>query len=115
MKAHAHSNDQLFRKSITHDNPAIEPNPALAERLNYYYALKQPTRKVHANSFTGMAIWLFSIKGAGLKTSILSICLAYFFFVGNITNNSRVKELSDTCQIQQMLVDSSYMAKDTCK
>lgn len=115
MKANSHKNDQLFRKSVNNDNPAIEPHPALAERLNYYYTLKQPTRKVHANSFAGMITWLFSLKSITLKTSLASFCLAYFLFVGNIKNNSNVQGLSDTCQIHQTLADSSYMAKDTCK
>lgn len=114
MKA-SESNHQLLRKSIAQDNPAIGPDQAIIERLNYYYTLKQPKRKIHTNSFTGMFVWLFSIKSAGLKAGIVSVSLAYFLFVGNIRNNSSLQETPDTCQIHQMLVDSSYIAKDTCK
>lgn len=115
MKAHDATNHQLFRKSVAQDNPAIEPNPALAEGLHYYYTIKQPTRNVHRNSFSGMFVWLLSMKGAGFKAGIASVCLLYFVFVGNIKNSSSIQDISDTCQVHQMLVDSSYLAKDTCK
>ena len=107
--------DNMFRKSVHQDNPAIEPDPAIAERLNYYYSLKQPARKLHANSFGGMFIWLFSLKSAGFKAGFVSVCLAYFLFVGDIKNNTGIPEMSDTCQVHSLLVDTSYMAKDTCK
>ena len=115
MKTKFDSTHHLFRKAVLHDNPAIEPNPAIAERLNYYYTLKQPTRKLYSNSFSGMFVWMFSSKGAGLKAGFVSVCLSYFLFVGNIKNNSGYQELSDTCMVHQMLVDTSYLAKDTCK
>jgi len=115
MKTKFNPAHHLFRKAIMQDSPAIEPNPAIAERLNYYYTFKQPTRKLYSNSFAGMFVWLFSLKGVGLKAGFVSACLAYFLFVGNIKNNVGLQDLSDTCQVHQMLIDTNYLAKDTCK
>ena len=115
MKAKLNPGDNLFRKAVQHDNPGIEPNTAIAERLNYHYTLKQPTRKLYANSFAGMFVWLLSFKNIGIKASFLSICLAYFLFVGNIKTGSGIPELSDTCQVHQLFVDTAFMVKDTSR
>lgn len=115
MKARFSPSDDLFRKAVNHDSPGIEPDAAISERLNYYYTLKQPIRKLHANSFIGVVIWLFSLKNMGFKAGFVSLGLVYFLFFGNIKNSSEVPGASDNNQIQSLLVDSSYMAKDTCK
>jgi hypothetical protein len=115
MKTNFSSSDHLFRKAVNNDHPNIEPDAAIAERLNYYYSLKQPGRKLHANSFSGMIVWLLSVKSMGLKAGFVSLGLAYFLFLGNIKSSSEIPGASDTCQIHSLLVDSSYVAKDTCK
>jgi len=115
MKSKYNPTDNLFRKATNLDNPSISPDPSTIERLNYYYSLKQPMRKLHANSFSGMFLWLFSIKGVGVKAGFVSVCLTYFLFMGNIKNNPGLPETSDTCQIRSLLVDTSYVVKDTCR
>ena len=81
--------DDLFVSAVTNDNPGIKPNKAIEERLNYYYMIKQPTSKTHMNSFSGMFIWLFSMKSFGFKASVASACIVYFLFLGNIKNNDQ--------------------------
>ncbi len=107
--------DDLFRNIVMNDNPGIKPIKAIEERLNYYYLLKQPTRKVHSNSFSGMFIWLFSMKSLGLKTSFISAGLAYLLFFGNIKNNPSNPGYSDSCQIHTLVADTNFTVKDTCK
>jgi len=51
----------------------------------------------------------------GVKAGFVSACLAYFLFFGNIRNNSAIRDVNGTYQMQQLLVDTNYVAKDTCK
>jgi hypothetical protein len=105
----------LLRNAVMRDQPQIEPDKTLGERLNYYYMLKRPSQKVRSNSFSGMFFWLFSLKSVGFKAGVASFCLAYFLFFGHIKNNPGRQELADTIQIHQALVDTNYVVKDTCK
>jgi len=106
--------DHLFRKIISGDNPGIKPNKAIEGRLNYYFLLKQPRRKVHMNSFGDMFIWLLSMKSFGIKASLASICLLYFLFMGNINNNNQRSNISDTSQISTAVIDTFSLTKDSC-
>jgi hypothetical protein len=115
MKNYNSPNDGLFRNAIMRDIAGIEPDKAIGQRLSYYYSVKQPMRKVHANSFAEIFLWLFSWKSMGLKAGFISVCLVYALFVGNIKNNGHANNLSDTCRVHSLLVDSNYIAKDTCK
>jgi hypothetical protein len=115
MKNYNRPNNSFFRNAIKYDTPDIQPDRAIEQRLNYYYSLKQPMRKVHANSFVGMFLWLLSWKSIGLKAGFVSVCLVYMLFIGNMRNNTDTNKLSDTCQIHQLLVDTNYIVKDTCK
>jgi|ERR1035437_3918212 hypothetical protein len=109
-----HSN-KLFREIISGDNPDIKPDKAIEERLNYYYLLKQPHRKVHMNSFAGMFVWLFSMKSFGVKASLISVCLLYFLFLGNMNNNNQSQNSSDTSQISSAAIDTFSLTKDSCR
>jgi hypothetical protein len=100
---------------VSSDNPGIEPNKAIEERLNHYFMIKQPSRKIHMNSFGGMLVWLFSMKSLGFKASLVSACLAYFLFFGNIKNNPSNPGYSDSCQIHTLVADTNLIVKDTCK
>jgi hypothetical protein len=115
MKNILNRREQLFRKAVTYDNPNISADKAIEERLNYYFSLKQPRSKIHMNSFSGMFLWIFSIKSMGFKASLASVVLAYFLFFGNIKNGSDSRNYSDTCRIHTLLADTNYLVKDTCK
>ncbi|HEY4786001.1 MAG TPA: hypothetical protein VIH57_08125 [Bacteroidales bacterium] len=115
MKTNLDPTDRLFRKAITSDHPGIEADKAIADRLNYYFMIKRSGKRLQANSFSGMFLWLFSLKGMGVKAGFVSACLAYFLFFGNIRNNSAIRDVNGTYQMQQLLVDTNYVAKDTCK
>lgn len=107
--------DRLFRNIVIKDNPGIDPERAVGERLNYYFLMKKSTHKVHSNSFEGLFIWIFSLKALGLKAGFVSACLAYFLFLGNINTKTVNQQYSDTCQLNTVAIDTNYMVKDTCK
>ncbi len=107
--------DYLLRNSIINDNPGIEPDKSVEDRLNYYFLMKKSCYKVHSNSFAGALIWLFSMKALGLKAGCATVCLAYFLFLGNINTKTVHQQYSDTCQLNTLAVDTNYMIKDTCK
>ena len=113
MKKEFYTTDEMLRRIIMADKPAIEPDKGIQDRLNYYYMLKQPSRKVHTNSFAGNLSEVFSFKNIGLKASFASVVLVGALFFGNIKNHTNVQVLSDTCHISPILVDSNYLAKDT--
>lgn len=115
MKPTSNFTNNLFRRSITTDNPDIKPNKGIEERLNYHFLLKQPRQRVHTNSFTGMFFWLFSLKSLGFKASLVSACLLYFLFIGNINEQRQNEQFTDTCQVSKTAVDTFYMSKDSCK
>lgn len=105
----------MFRNSILKDNPGIEPDKAIEDRLNYYFLMKKSSHKVHSNSFEGVFIWLFSLKALGLKAGFATVCLAYFLFLGNMNTKTVNQQYSDTCQLNTLAVDTNFIAKDTCK
>ena len=115
MKPKFNSPDELFRNALKHDTPELTPNEGIEKRLNYYYQLKQASRKPHQNSFVDLFSWLLSFKNIGLKTSMISVCLVYFLFLGNFQNNPHSPQISDSCQIAPCVVDSLSAAKDSCK
>lgn len=115
MRTRFDHTNKLFREILSKDDPGIKPDKAIAERLNYSYLLKQPYRKVHMNSFAGMFVWLFSMKNFGIKASLVSICLLYFLFLGNMNNNEQNQNLSDTSQVSSAVIDTFSLTKDSCK
>jgi hypothetical protein len=115
MRTRFDQSNKLFREIVSKDNPDIKPDKAIAERLNYYYLLKQPHRKVHMNSFMGMFVWLFSMKSFGIKASLVSVCLLYFLFLGNMNNNDQSQNSSDTSQISAAAIDTFSLTKDSCR
>jgi hypothetical protein len=115
MKNKFNHTNYLFSNAIKADMADLKPNKAIEERLNYYFMLKRSSHKVHSNSFSGMFVWLLSLKGLGIKAGFATICLTYCLFFGNIKDNNNIPQFSDTCQITPQLVDSFYLAKDSCK
>ncbi len=107
--------NKLFREIISRDNPDIKPDKTIEERLNYYYLLKQPHRKVHMNSFAGMFVWLFSMKSFGVKASLVSVCLLYFLFLGNMNNTDQHKNDSNINRISSTAIDTFCLTKDSCR
>lgn len=106
---------KLFREIVSKDHPDIKPDKAIAERLNYYYLLKQPHRRVHMNSFAGMFVWLFSLKSIGIKASLISVCFLYFLLLGNVSNQNQNQKLSDTSQVSAAVIDTFSLSIDSCK
>jgi hypothetical protein len=114
MKNKFSHNENLYRSALSSDEPGIRPDQAIVERLNYYYSLKQAGHKLHMNSFSGMFVWLFSLKSLGLKASLASVCLGYMLFFGNIKKSPDDFKYSDSCQINTLVVDTNFTFKDTC-
>lgn len=99
---------------IKTDSPSIVPDPGIAERLNYYFMLKNQKLQVHSNSFTNIFSWLFSFKNIVLKTGIAVFFISFLFFRTQINNNP-VHSMSDSCNSQYQLTDTNFVLKDTCK
>lgn len=109
-------NNDLFRKAIVADCPDLKPDRNIESNLNYYFMLKNPSRKVQSNSFVGLLVWLISFKDIGLKAGFASACLAGFLFFGSIKNEGNVQYPHDTCQVSTpLLVDTFYTTQDSCK
>jgi hypothetical protein len=115
MKTRFNLSNRLFKEIISGDNPDIKPDKAIEERLNYYYLLKQPQRKVQMNSFTGMFVWLFSMKSFGIKAGLVSVCFFYFLFLGNMNHNDQSQNYSDTSHISSAVIDTFSLTKDSCR
>jgi hypothetical protein len=105
--------DFLLHKTTINDCPEITPNPAVEDRLIYYFLLKQPAKKIKSNSIISITNWAFSLKGIALKTSIATACLVGALFMSNIRQSSNINIMPDSCQISPIIVDSNYLAKDT--
>jgi hypothetical protein len=106
-------NQDIFKKIIEADQIPVTPNPAIEERVNYYYRLQHSRHKVHSNSFAGCLGWILSGKALILKTG-LAIAAAVFFMVKSpvIQNTSVIT--ADTCTHKVLLTDTNTMVKDTC-
>jgi len=115
MKRSTHT-DKLFRESVLQDNLNIEPNKSIETRLNSYFLIQNASRKVHANSFEGIFVNLFSTKLLGyMAGGVAAACLGYSLFVGNVNTKPINQQYADSCYQNTFVVDSNLIVKDTCR
>ena len=108
-------NEKFFRHLITNDPLKMEADKSIEQRINYAFMLQSPARKIHANSFDSFFSFLISFKQLGLKTAFATVLLFCFLYAGNFQSHNSSIQLADSCKVKSLVVDSNYMAKDTCK
>jgi hypothetical protein len=107
------NNDEELKKILKKDNPPLQADPAIAERLNYHFLIKSPMQKVHSNSFAGFTLWLFSFKSIAIKTCIAVIFSSVLLFKSEFNERSSIIA-EDTCVMKNQLPDTNYVFRDTC-
>jgi hypothetical protein len=105
--------DDILRSSLQNDKLEVCPNPAIEQRVQYHYLLKNSSARVRSNSFVGFASWIFSLQGLGIKTSLAVICMVVMLFGGSFHQSSNRNLLTDTSLVAPALIDSNYLVKDT--
>lgn len=67
--------EQELNRMFTVDAGHIEPDPAVRERLEYAYLIRNRTYKTAQNSFLSMFTWLFSWSHLPAKVAVVSLLL----------------------------------------
>jgi hypothetical protein len=109
---HFRSSD-LFKKAVQSDIPAIAPDAAIEQRLNYYFNLQHSRQKIHANGFSGFFGWIFSTQALIFKTGFIVIAALFLFIKSPVTQDQSINTL-DTCISRTTVVDTNSVVKDTC-
>lgn len=100
--------DQRFTQLLQNDCPG-KPNPAVEERLMYAFSLKSCNSRLRQNSFASFAQWIFSFKGIGLKTGLVSVMLFFTLINKQLVSESDKCALTDSLFTQRVLVADSTM------
>lgn len=101
--------DDLFSDLLRNDRVG-EPAKAVEDRLMYSFLLKSSAGKTRQNSFSGFAAWIFSGRGLGIKTALVSVVLFLTLFNSHITFDSGCVSAADTIDSRHVLLaDSTLM------
>jgi hypothetical protein len=107
-------NNNIFKKAVISDNPAIEPDAAIKHRLGYYFNLQHSRHKVHSNSFTGLFSWIFSSQSLVFKSGLAIVMLFFLFLKTPVmdNNSSIINGGNNTTNIS--VADTNAISIDTC-
>ena len=104
-------NEEHIEKLIRQDYVG-RPAPGVEDRLKYAFMLKSAQYKTRQNSFGGFFVWVFSMKGLGIKTAVASLLLAFVMLKPDINTGSSTAP--DTSRGNQILVvDSTFFQANT--
>jgi hypothetical protein len=106
-------NSDLLKKAVISDSPAITPDVAIEQRLNYYFNLQHSRQKIHSNGFSGFFAWIFSTQALIFKTSFVVMAALFLFIKSPVTQNQSINA-HDTCMSRTTVVDTNSVVKDTC-
>jgi hypothetical protein len=67
--------EQELNRMFSADAGHLEPDPAIRERLEYAYLIRNHTYKTAQNSFLSLFSWLFSWSQLPAKVAVVSLLL----------------------------------------
>ncbi len=98
--------DQLFAELLLNDRVGT-PDPAIEDRLMYFFLLKSGASKPRQNSFASFFGWLFSVQSLGLKTGLVSVILFFSVMNSQISIESGTVTATDSLFTKRVLVADS--------